>query len=111
MLASLPVQAEVTLELKSDLTGEVMAELTESGQFSLYSSYQPENDIPAQRAALENLYYTTQGQNWTRGAYYSTVFLEQIEDFAYAYANYTGKTSPCQQRIAHATIVHQFHPP
>ena len=95
MLVSSAVQAEVTLELKSDQTGDVIADLTESGHFSLYSSYQPENDIPAQRAALENLYYTTQGQNWTRGAYYSTVFLEQIEYFAYAYANNTGKAALC----------------
>ncbi len=84
------VQCEVTFGLLSNQTNDTLAELTIDGQFSLFSLYQPENDIPSQRAALENLYYTTAGQNWTAGAFFSTVLLEAVEEFAYYYANYTG---------------------
>ena len=58
---------------------------------SLFSLYQPENDIPEQRHALEVLYNTTAGQNWTAGAYFSTAFLEFVEYFAYEYGSYPGK--------------------
>ena len=85
------VQAVVTLGLLSNQTNGTLAELTTDGQFSLFSLYQPENDIPSQRAALENLYLATAGENWTAGAFFSVVPLEAVEAVAYEYANYTGR--------------------
>jgi len=81
----------VTFGLLSSQTNNTLAEFSVSGQWDLFSLYQPENDIPAQRAVLEELYFATQGQNWSSGAYFSTVPLEAIEDFAYYYANYSGR--------------------
>ena len=81
----------MTFGLLSSQNNSTLAEFSVSGQWDLFSLYQPENDIPAQRAALEELYIATQGQNWTPEAFFSTVPLEAIEDFAYYYANYSGR--------------------
>ena len=93
-LYAMAVQGEVIFGLLSNQTNNTVAELTIDGRLSLFSLYQPENDIPSQRAALENLYYTTAGQDWTAGAFFSTVFLEAAEDFAFEYANYSGRPAP-----------------
>ena len=85
------MQAQVTLGLVSNQTGDVLATITQGGGLSLFSVYQPENDIPEQRLALEVLYNTTAGQNWTAGAYFSTAFIEFVEEFEYEVGNYTGK--------------------
>ena len=91
LLYAQEAQAEVTFGLLSSQTNDTLAEFSVSGQWKLFSLYQPENDIPAQRAALEELYYATQGQNWHPGAYFSTVPLETIEEFAYENANNSGR--------------------
>ena len=56
-----------------------------SGDMSLSSVYQPENDIPEQRAALETLYAATAGSSWS-SSYSSTVYLELLAGLA---ANYS----------------------
>jgi hypothetical protein len=88
---ALEAQAEVTFGLLSSQSNSTLGEFSLSGQWDLFNLYQPENDIPAQRAVLEELYIATQGQNWSPGAYFSTVPLEEIEEFAYYYANYSGR--------------------
>ncbi|DBA81176.1 TPA: hypothetical protein ACH3X2_006994 [Trebouxia sp. C0005] len=90
LLCHLEAQAEVTFGLLSSQNNNTLAEFSVSGQWDLFSLYQPENDIPAQRAVLEELYSATQGQNWSPGAYFSTVQLEELEEFADDYANYSG---------------------
>lgn len=89
-LYAMGAQGEVTFGLVSNQTNNTVAELTVDGQLSLFSLYQPENDIPSQRAALENLYYKTAGQDWSAGAYFSTAFLDAAEEFALDYANNSG---------------------
>ena len=91
LLYAQEAQAEVTFGLLSSQNNDTLAEFSVSGQWNLFSLYQPENDIPAQRAALEQLYYATQGQNWYREAYFSTVPLEAIEEFAIENANNSGR--------------------
>lgn len=81
----------MTFGLLSSQNNNTLAEFSVSGQWDLFSLYQPENDIPAQRAVLEELYSATQGQNWSPGAYFSTVQLEELEEFADDYANYSGR--------------------
>ena len=90
-LYAVGAQGEVIFGLLSNQTNDTVAELTVDGQLSLFSLYQPANDIPSQRAALENLYYKTAGQDWTAGAFFSTVFLDAAEEFALDYANYSGR--------------------
>ena len=91
LLYAQEAQAEVTFGLLSSQNNSTLADFSLSGQWDLFNLYQPENDIPAQRAVLEELYIATQGQNWSPGAYFSTVPLEEIEEFAYYYANYSGR--------------------
>lgn len=43
--------------------------------------YQPENDLPEQRAALKALYDATGGPQWSP-TYSSTVYLDQLELYA-----------------------------
>ncbi|DBA88293.1 TPA: hypothetical protein ACH3X1_016534 [Trebouxia sp. C0004] len=91
LLYAQEAQAEVTFGLLSSQSNATLAEFSVSGQWNLFSLYQPENDIPAQRAVLEELYHATQGQNWYPEAYFSTAPLEAIEEFAYENANNSGR--------------------
>lgn len=108
-------QAEVTFGLLSSQNNSTLAEFSVSGQWDLFNLYQPENDIPAQRVALEELYIATQGQNWSPGAYFSTVLLEEIEELAYYYANYSGRLAHpkllLQLQLAPASACCKLHKP
>ena len=84
------VHAEVTFGLVSSRTGGTLATLTVSGHLSLKRSYQPENDIPEQRQALENLYNATAGRNWL-AAYSTTYNLDWVRAFRDDHPPHNGK--------------------
>ena len=75
----------------SPLTNKVVAELDTAGHLNFYSLYQPENDIPEQRAVLDELYAATAGENWTPAVYQQAALLDEALAFQEAYANVTGE--------------------
>lgn len=79
----------------SPVTNKVVAEADLAGHLNLYSLYQPENDIPEQRAVLDELYHATAGASWLPAVYQQAQPLEQVLAFQQAYANYTGTTQHC----------------
>lgn len=79
-----------TVAYISPQTNETVAEADLEGHLYLYSLYQPENDIPAQRAILDELYAATSGGTWNPAVYQQTQPLEEVLAFQAAYASVSG---------------------
>ena len=74
------------------MTNQTVAELNWEGQLNLYALYQPENDLPAQRLILEELYNTTAGDGWNPAVYHQT---EPLQEVLYFMAENAGNPGVC----------------
>jgi hypothetical protein len=75
--------AAASVGLINSATGNVEAFTDLMGNLQLNSVYQPENDLPEQRAALQELYTVLGGDYWG-AAYKQLSYIEEVEAFANA---------------------------
>ncbi len=75
--------AAASVGLINSVTGNVEAFSDFEGNLQLNSVYQPENDLPEQRVALQELYAALGGDYWG-AAYKQLTAIEEVEAFANA---------------------------
>ena len=75
--------AAVSVGLYNSATDQLEAFTDFAGNLQLNSVYQPENDLPEQRAALQELYAALGGDYWG-AAYKQLTSIEEVEAFANA---------------------------
>ncbi|DBA88295.1 TPA: hypothetical protein ACH3X1_016535 [Trebouxia sp. C0004] len=89
--------AAVSIGLYNSATDKIEAFTDFAGNLQLNSVYLPENDLPEQRAALQELYVALGGDYWS-AAYKQLTFVEEVEAIANASsassANLSGTLPP-----------------
>ncbi|KAL0029412.1 hypothetical protein WJX77_005563 [Trebouxia sp. C0004] len=75
--------AAVSIGLYNSATDKIEAFTDFAGNLQLNSVYLPENDLPEQRAALQELYVALGGDYWS-AAYKQLTFVEEVEAIANA---------------------------
>ena len=86
--------AAASVGLVNSATGNIEAFTDFAGNLQLNSVYQPENDLPEQRAALQELYAALGGNYWG-SAYKRLTAIEEVE--AFANASSATSRSPCSR--------------
>ncbi len=73
--------AAASVGLINSVTGNIEAFSDFEGNLQLNSVYRPENDLPEQRVALQELYAALGGDYWG-AAYKQLTAIEEVEAFA-----------------------------